>query len=213
MEKSVRKNYKKTDRAAINNIIKADIHIAKNLDLADHINTTAERESFITLKDHKENFKNKPTCRLINPCKPEIGKISKQLFEKIVKVVNDKTKYWKNTQDVITWFEDIPNKKSNTFIAFDICDFYPSITEELLDKALDFSSHYIEITNDEREIIKHTKKTTLYSNNMPWRKIRLDFDVTMGSFDGAETCELVGLFLLSPFTHLDVNVGYIETTD
>ena len=209
LEKSVRKNYKKTDRAAINDIIKTDIHIAKNLDLADRINTTAERESFITLKDHKENFKNKPTCRLINPCKPEIGKISKQLLEKIVKVVKDKTKYnhWKNTQDVITWFEGIPNKKSNTFIAFDICDFYPSITEELLDKALDFASHYIEITNDEREIIKHAKKTTLYSNNMPWRKIRSDFDVTMGSFDGAETCELVGLFLLSQLTHLDVNVG------
>ena len=32
--------------AAINNIIKADIHIAKKLDLADRINTTAERESF-----------------------------------------------------------------------------------------------------------------------------------------------------------------------
>ena len=60
-------------------------------------------------------------------------------------------------------------------------------------------------------IIKHTKKTTLYSNNMPWRKIRSDFDVTMGSFDGAQTCELVGLFLILLFqlrpTHLDVNVG------
>ena len=42
---------------------------------------------------------------------------------------------------------------------------------------------------------------------MPWRKIRSDFDVKMGSFDGAETCELVGLFLLSQLTHLDVNVG------
>ena len=51
------------------------------------------------------------------------------------------------------------------------------------------------------------KKTTLYSNNMPWHKIRSDLDVTMGSFDGAETCELVGLFLLSQLTHLDVNVG------
>ena len=29
----------------------------------------------------------------------------------------------------------------------------------------------------------------------------------MGSFDGAETCELVGLFLLSELTHLDVNAG------
>ena len=42
---------------------------------------------------------------------------------------------------------------------------------------------------------------------MPWRKIKSDLDVTMGSFDGAETCELVGLFLLSQLTHLDVNVG------
>ena len=83
MEKSIHKNYKNTDRSAINNTIKkTDIHIAKKLDLADSINTTAERESFITLKDHKENFKNKPSRRLRNPCKPEIGKISKQLFEK-----------------------------------------------------------------------------------------------------------------------------------
>ena len=90
MDKSIHKNYKKTDRSAINNIIKADLHIAKELYLADRINTTAERETFITLKDHKEKFKNKPTCRLINSCKPEIGKISKQLLEKIVKVVKDK---------------------------------------------------------------------------------------------------------------------------
>ena len=85
LEKSIHKNYKKTDRSALNNRTKTDIHIAKKLDLADRINTTSERESFITLKDHKENFKNKPTCRLINPCKPEISKISKQLLEKIVK--------------------------------------------------------------------------------------------------------------------------------
>ena len=54
-------------------------------------------------------------------------------------------------------------------------------------------------------IIKHTKKTTVYSTNMPWRKIRSVFDVKNDSFDGVETCELVGL--LSQLTHLDVNVG------
>ena len=42
---------------------------------------------------------------------------------------------------------------------------------------------------------------------MPWRKIRSDFNVTIGGFDGAETCKPVGLFLLSQLTHLDVNVG------
>ena len=33
------------------------------------------------------------------------------------------------------------------------------------------------------------------------------FDVTMGSYDGAETCELVGSFLLSQLQHLDVKIG------
>ena len=35
----------------------------------------------------------------------------------------------------------------------------------------------------------------------------LDFDVTMGSYDGAETCELVGLYLLSQLQHININVG------
>ena len=33
------------------------------------------------------------------------------------------------------------------------------------------------------------------------------FDITMGSFDGAECCDLVGLFLLSKLEHLPINVG------
>ena len=102
---------------------------------------------------------------------------------------------------------NVPNKKSRTFIAFDISDFHPSITEELVDNALDLAPHYIEITTEERMIIQHTKKTTVYSTNMPWRKTRSVFDVKNDSFDGVETCELVGLFLLSQLTHLDINVG------
>ena len=84
--------------------------------------------------------------------------------------------------------------------------FFPSIIEELLDKALDFASHHTEVTKDDKVIIKHTKKTTLYSKNVPWCKSSSDFDVTMGSFDCTETCELVGLFLLSQLSHLGVKV-------
>jgi len=36
------------------------------------------------------------------------------------------------------------------------------------------------------------------------------FDVTMGSYDGAETCELVGSFLLSQLQNLDVNIGLYQ---
>ena len=33
------------------------------------------------------------------------------------------------------------------------------------------------------------------------------FDVTMGSYDGAETCELVGLFILHKLSTLGINLG------
>ena len=48
--------------------------IARKIHLEDRVNTTAKQEAFITLKDHKPNFANNPTCRLINPVKSEIGK-------------------------------------------------------------------------------------------------------------------------------------------
>ena len=38
----------------------------------------------------------------------------------------------------------------------------------------------------------------MFSNNQIWEKKQSpDFDVTMGSYDGAECCEIVGLFILS----------------
>ena len=63
------------------------------------------------------------------------------------------------------------------------------------------------ITDEQVHIIKHTKKTTLYKDGEPWCKKTSNFDVTMGSFDGAEFCELVGLFLLSQLQYLNINVG------
>ena len=38
------------------------MNIAKSLKLADRIYHLSKTEAFITLKDHKENFVNKPTC-------------------------------------------------------------------------------------------------------------------------------------------------------
>ena len=79
-----------------------------------------------------------------HPTKPEIGKISKQILEKINTDVKTATKLnqWKNTDEVITWFNNVEDKQNNAFICFDVCEFYPSITEELLDKALDFAKNY-----------------------------------------------------------------------
>ena len=78
----------------------------------------------------------------------------------------------------------------------------PSINEKRLSKALDFANKYRRITNHERDIILHAKRSLLFSDNCPWENKSADnqFDVTMGSFDGAETCELVGCYLLSLLT-------------
>ena len=82
--------------------------ITKNLNIDDRVETTAMKEAFITLKDHKENFENKPTCRLINPSKPEIGRISEKLLGKINRnLVNiTKVNQWKNTSSVLQWLTD-----------------------------------------------------------------------------------------------------------
>ena len=47
------------------------------------INCEGTASCFITLKDHKVNFLNHPTTRLINPAKNEIGRISKQILDQI----------------------------------------------------------------------------------------------------------------------------------
>ena len=53
--------------------------------------------------------------------------------------------------------------------------------------------------NKDHKIIIHAKRSLLYHQNWPWAKKGTadTFDVTMGSYDRAETCELVGLYMLS----------------
>ena len=124
----------------------------ERLELSDRIDTTAKRESFITLKNHiKPNFRSKPTCRLIKPCKPELGRVSKQIVENIVHKVKEKTqmKQWRNTRYVANWFDNIKDNTSQTMICFDICDFKPSISSSLLRESLTFDSQYTSITEEE----------------------------------------------------------------
>jgi len=106
---------------------------------------------------------------------------------------------WKSTSAVLHWFNNLTTTNRHSFIVFDIVDFYPSISSKLLSDALDFDNLHTIVSNYERNIILHTKKSILVHDNLFWGKRQSDnlFDVTMGSHDGAETCELIGLFLLS----------------
>ena len=158
------------------------------------------RQAFISLKDHKENFQNNPKCRLINPAKNNLGLISKEILDKINNSIRSKTKLnqWRNTKSVIDWYSSIGEKHRHSFLVFDIVDFYPSISEDLLKLALEYAKQHTTVTEQDIEIIMHSRKTLLFDKNEPWVK-RGDspmFDVAMGCYDGAEVCELVGLYIL-----------------
>ena len=77
-------------------------------------------------------------------------------------------------------------------------EFYPSISKELLLKAVTYTKTLVNISDEEINTIMHSRKSLLFNNTDTWIKKNgdPDFDVTMGSFDGAELCELVGLYIL-----------------
>ena len=226
LQKNITKTYKTIPAETVNNTENEAKSIAEKLNLADRINTTSQREAFVTLKDHKPKFDNNPTCRLINPSKSEIGRVSKLILDRINTKVIEATRVnqWKNTKSVLSWFNQVADKSQYSFIAFDVFDFYQSISIDILKAALDFASKYDNITDTEREIIPHAKKSYLYNSGKNWgKKLSSNlFDVTMGSFiDGAESCQLVGSFLLHLITmkhgnkfglYRDDGLGIIKAT-
>ena len=173
--------------------------IAERYEIADRAEAVAKRDAYITLKDHKNNFHSDPKCRLINPAKGEMGIVSKKLLESINSKVLTATRanQWRSTGTVIEWFKQIKHKSRCRFVQLDIVEFYPSISHKLLTDALNFASKYTAIDNDTFDVIMHSRKSLLFSKDNVWvKKDNPSFDVTMGSYDGAEVCELVGLYIL-----------------
>ena len=200
---NVTANYKKANNGSQLSINREAKKIAKQFDLDERIECLAEREAFVTLKDHKDNFENNPKCRLLNPCKSEIGVISKHHLQEINQSIRERThlQQWRNTQTVLKWFSDLEQKSKLRFVQLDIVDFYPSISEQLLTKAIAFARSQVDIDPKIIDVILHARKSLLFTSEGTWvKKNGSLFDVTMGSYDGAEVCELVGLYLLDQMT-------------
>ena len=210
---NVTANYQITDANNVKQINLDAENIAKTLKLNYRIKILAKKETFLTIKDHKPNFYNNPKCHLINPTKSEIGIISKKMLDQINSSIRSSTglMQWRNSSAVISWFRKIPCKDMCKFLKFDIVDFYPSITENLLAKSLEFAQNYVEVDEHTANIIMHCRQSILFSNSSAWSKKRSpQFDIAMGSFDGAEVCELVGLYMLyhlSSVTGDKMNIG------
>ncbi len=63
---------------------------------------------------------------------------------------------------------------------FDIIDFYPSITKNILIDSINYARKYIDITNEQNEIILACRKTVIKNNESTWVKSGLDnFDDSM----------------------------------
>ena len=103
---------------------------------------------------------------------------------------------WKSTSSAIEWFKQIEKKDECKFMIFDIEQFYPSIKESVLLKALDFAKKHTKILKKDIDVIRHARRSLLFNNGEPWvKKEDENFDVSMGAYDGAEVCELIGIFI------------------
>ena len=118
LRNAIKTRYKKVNKSIGRKINKEGIKFAKQADILDKTEINGTGNSFITLKDHKENFTNHPTTRLINPSKNEIGRISKHILEKINTELVSKlsVNQWKNTISVIKWFKNINNQRLKGFL-------------------------------------------------------------------------------------------------
>ena len=109
MLENVTKDYRQVTNLEVDNINMEVKSIAQDLKLADRIETFRNAEAYITIKDHKEDYKNKTKCRLINPAKSQIGEISKQILQNVNQELRESTnlKQWQSTKSVLDWFKDI----------------------------------------------------------------------------------------------------------
>ena len=145
LRENVTKTYKKSKFNKVHDMSNKAKEITENLPVPDRIDKLQEKEAYVTIKDHKDDFPNKISCRLINPCKSSIGKISNVILDGINTAVRNYTNVnqWKDKSTVIDWFKNIPDKKSCYFILLDIESFYPSNSEELFGEAIQYAETII----------------------------------------------------------------------
>ena len=87
---NISKTYKKSTVSAIKSVNTEAKAIAKDLNLDVRNEQYNQNRYFITLKDLKENFRNNPKCRLINPAKSDIGIVGKHCIDRINTSIREK---------------------------------------------------------------------------------------------------------------------------
>ena len=130
----ITKTYKKSNGKKLRDINFAAKKLAEKFSVVDRVEVMQETEAYITIKDHKDEFPNKIPCRLVNPSKSNTGKISKAILDTINKNIARSTEInqWINTLNIIDWYANYVGKNKASFVQFDLENFYPSATSDLL---------------------------------------------------------------------------------
>jgi len=94
---------------------------------------------------------------------------------------------------VINWFRQEfmdQDTKKLSFIQFDIDSYYPNISLELLNKAIDYARQHCDISQEEEDIIITSRNTFLFNKDRLYEKRNItspdNFDVSMGAYGSCE---------------------------
>ena len=197
---AVTSNYKEVNNSIKKKINMASKQILKGIEILNCIEINEENNCFFTLKDHKDNFANNPQVRLINPAKNELGRISKVILDKINLAIREHFRFnqWKNTQNVIDWFNEIPDNKFHKFVVFDIKEFYPWIKEQLKE-TLDFTNSCINVPENDKKIINMQENSCCLTGSK--RGLRRRVDCLTYQWAHMTERKYVNLLVVSYFMH------------
>lgn len=102
MNEEVTKFYKKTPCQYIEKINGEVNNITAKMNIGDRVQQLYKKQAFLIVKDHKENFPNNPSFRLINPMQTEFRKISLKILQEMCGLLRITTQVnqWKGAGEV-----------------------------------------------------------------------------------------------------------------
>ena len=107
----VTKDYKACSQNEVSKVNLNTLDLIKTYepDLESRVEVFTYSEAFMTLKDHKMNFVSKMAVRLLNPAKPQLGKITKVKLQRINSEIRsiEKLNQLQSTNGAIKWFNGL----------------------------------------------------------------------------------------------------------
>ena len=87
------------------------------------------------------------------------------------------TNQWRNTSNVIDWFQNIAVRRNCIFIQFDIKYFYPLITRHHIFKEIEHTKFYTSIIQQQLDIVLQVRKSLSFSRGKLWEKTMNNYSI------------------------------------